>query len=77
MTEALAAGREELGLLLYASQTPAWLERRTADGRSTSELRADWLRKVIAAGLDADAALDFLNRRIALEEEQPQLTYEQ
>jgi len=67
VVSALSRGREELGLLLYTSTSPAWLARRNDDGRSDSELRTAWLTKVCAAGLTEEAALTFLNARLACE----------
>ena len=67
VVDALAQGRNELGLLLYTSTSPAWLSRRVEDGRDDAELMYDWTAKVCAAGLTEEAALTFLNARLAYE----------
>lgn len=66
LTSWLSAGVEELGLLLHAGSTPAWLKRRQADGRSAVELKRDWLRKVTTAGMPEASALQFFEARISL-----------
>lgn len=63
--QALAAGREELGLLCSYQGDPTFLMRRQKDGRSDEELKADWLSKVMAAGITKEAALQFLEARLA------------
>jgi len=63
----LALGRNELGLMLYPSTSPAWLARRVEDGRSHQQLRDDWLTKVEAGGLPREQALLFLNERLTME----------
>ena len=65
VVNALSQGRNELGLLLFTSTSPAWLARRVADGRSDTALKDAWLTKVCAAGLTKEAALTFLNARLA------------
>ena len=67
VVDALAQGRNELGLLLHSSTSPAWLSRRVDDGRNDNELKTAWLTKVCAAGLTKEAALTFLNARLACE----------
>lgn len=66
LTGWLSAGVEELGLLLHAGSTPAWLNRRQADGRSDDELKTAWLRKVTNAGMPEASALQFFEARISL-----------
>ena len=66
MTEWLSTGAQELGLILHANSSPAWLHRRQADGRTTNELKRDWLHKVTTAGMPEDAALQFFDTRIRL-----------
>ena len=62
---ALAAGREELFLLLYSNDSPYHAKLRHADGRSVVELKRDWLDKVTACGLSLQAAEQFLEARLA------------
>lgn len=62
--QALAAGCEELGLLITYSGDPTIRMRRQHDGRSDDELKSDWLRKVTDAGLSEEAALTFLAERL-------------
>ena len=68
MTAWLSAGVQELGLLLHAGSTPAWLKRRREDGRTTDELKRDWLRKVTSAGMPEASALQFFEARISLDD---------
>ena len=67
IVDALSQGRDELGLLLYSGTSPDWLARRVDDGRNDAELMYDWTAKVCAAGLTEEAALSFLNARLACE----------
>jgi hypothetical protein len=62
--QALAAGREELGLLLTYQGSPTHSARCQHDGRSDEELKSAWLRKVTDAGLSKEAALKFLAERL-------------
>ena len=62
----LAAGRDELFLLLYSNDCPQYAAQRHEDGRSDEQLRADWLSKVSGAGMPKAAALQFLNARLEL-----------
>lgn len=62
--QALAAGSEELGLLITYAGDPTIRMRRQRDGRSDDELKSDWLAKVTAAGLTREAALSFLDARL-------------
>ena len=68
MTTWLSAGVEELGLLLHAGSTPAWLKRRQEDGRTADELKRDWIRKVTSAGMPEASALQFFEARISLDD---------
>ena len=61
----LAAGRDELFLLLYSNDCPQYAAQRHVDGRSDEELKADWLAKVCRAGMPKPAALAFLEARLA------------
>ena len=70
MIEALSAGRDELGLLLYSDQTPERALARAGDGRSDEQLRDDWMRKVVAKGLSPEVALDWLTKRIQVQKSQ-------
>ena len=63
----LAAGRNELFLLLYSNDSPYHASLRREDGRTDEQLKADWLTKVCGAGLSQAAALQFLNARLACE----------
>lgn len=63
--QAFAAGRQELGLLLTYKGDPTIRMRRQRDGRSDEQLKADWLAKVVAAGITKEAALQFLEARLA------------
>ena len=63
--QAFAAGREELGLLCAYQGDPTIRMRRQMDGRSDEQLKADWLSKVMAAGISREAALQFLEARLA------------
>ena len=63
--QAFAAGREELGLLITYQGDPTIRMRRQRDGRSDEQLKADWLTKVVAAGITEEAALQFLEARLA------------
>ena len=65
VVNALSQGRNELGLLLFTSTSPAWLARRVADGRDDDALKDPLLTKVCSAGLTKEAALTFLNARLA------------
>ena len=60
----LAAGRDELFLLLYSDARPAYAAQRQADGRSNEQLKADWLTKVTNAGMPEAAAVRFLTARL-------------
>lgn len=62
----LAAGRDELFLLLYSDACPQYAEQRHKDGRSEEQLKNDWLTKVVAAGMPRAAASRFLTARLAL-----------
>lgn len=61
----LAAGRDELFLLLYSNDCPAYAAQRQADGRTDQQLKDDWLAKVVATGMPKASALQFLNARLA------------
>ena len=61
-----AAGREELGLLLYSDDNPEQASRRHKDGRTDQQLKDDWLHKVCAAGMPEGAALQFLTARLSI-----------
>ena len=61
----LAAGKDELFLLLYSSDSPHHAALRHEDGRTDLQLKQDWLHKVCRAGLPKEAALQFLNARLA------------
>ena len=63
--QAFAAGREELGLLCTYQGDPTIKMRRQRDGRSDEQLKADWLAKVTDAGVSEEAALQFLEARLA------------
>ena len=63
--QCLAAGCEELGLLISYAGDPTLKMRRQRDGRTDQELKDDWLSKVTDAGMSEDAALQFLNARLA------------
>ena len=67
-SRALASGRNELWLLIHAHITADGAVLRAEDGRTESELKADWLRKVTAAGMPTEAAEQWLTERIALED---------
>ncbi len=67
IVDALAQGRNELGLLLYSDASPAWLARRVEDGRDDDALKQAWLTKVCSSGLPKEFALCFLNERLALQ----------
>ena len=62
----LAAGRDELFLLLYSDACPAYAAQRQEDGRNDEQLKADWLTKVTAAGMPEAAALRFLTARLEM-----------
>ena len=61
----LAAGRDELFLLLYSNDSPHHAELLHKDGRTDEQLKDDWLTKVCASGLSEAQALAFLNARLA------------
>ena len=61
----LAAGRDELFLLLYSNDSPHHAAMRHEDGRTDQQLKHDWLTKVCGAGLSEAQALVFLNARLA------------
>ena len=62
----LAAGRDELFLLLYSNDSPHHASLRHDDGRTDEQLKEDWLNKVCGAGLSEAQALSFLNARLSL-----------
>ena len=66
VVDALAAGRQELFLLLYSSDCPRNALLRHLDGRSEQQLKDDWLSKVVAAGLPKEHALAFLTARLEM-----------
>ena len=63
--QALAAGSEELGLLITYAGDPTIAMRRQRDGRSDEEIKSDWLTKVTAAGISREEATQFLEARLA------------
>lgn len=67
VTKALSAGRDEMWLLLHAEKTADGAVLRQQDGRNTEELKADWLRKVTQAGIEPEAAISWLTKRLAIE----------
>ena len=67
LVQSLSQGVEELGLLLHATKTPEWAEKRYRDGRTDDQLRADWLRKVCSTGLRREIAERWLTERVVLE----------
>ena len=68
MTTWLSACVQELGLILHANSSPAWLKRRQADGRTTAELKRDWLRKVTTAGMPEASAIQFFEARTSIDD---------
>ena len=70
-TKALTAGRDELWLLLHASKTAEGRALLSQDGRTTEQIKTDWLIKVMAAGLSKEAALEWLEGRLKLEQSNP------
>lgn len=67
----IAAGREELGLLLHSTRSPEAILRRTEDARSDQELRMDWITKVTNEGLHLEVAEVWLDKRIRIHHSDP------
>ena len=62
----IAAGRQELELLLHSSRTLEGIRIREEDGRSDVQLQKDWITKVTKAGMLQEAAEDWLGARIRI-----------
>lgn len=62
----IAAGRDELKLLLHSNHTLEGVRMRDKDNRSDVQLKEDWLAKVTKAGMRAEAAEAWLETRIRI-----------
>ena len=67
----IAAGRQELELLLHSSRTLEGIRMREQDGRSDAQLQKDWINKVTKAGMHMKAAEDWLGARIRIHRSNP------
>ena len=67
----IAAGRQELKLLLHSSRTLEGIRLREEDGRSDHQLQKDWITKVTKAGMPIQAAEDWLETRIRIHHSNP------
>ena len=64
LSKALNKGAAELGMLLYGGKEERFREMRAIDGRSDTQLKGDWLEKVIGAGATPEEARNFLFNRL-------------